>query len=176
MGQEINQMIERLIPQLQQFWTLIFLIAVLMGLTLAGGGLYRLAKSGGRVGAGSPGMPKTMVFSGIMIMNVPAVLDTLSMSTLNEPSVQALSYIPPESAGKMYIQLAVYLIQIIGLCAILRGWNQMDKINRAGDAAFTKASAHIIAGFMDVNIVEWFRVFGFTFGGPIQDAVQFTFG
>jgi hypothetical protein len=135
-----------------------------------------LGKSGGRAGAGSPTMPKMTVLIGIIILNIPAVLDTLAMSTLDQPSALTLSYIPPESTGRLYIQLAVYLVQIIGLLALIRGWNLMDRIGRGGDSSFWKASAHIIGGFMAVNIVECFRVLGLSFGGPIQDAVSFTFG
>lgn len=176
MGQEINDMITRIIPQLQQLWTLIFAVSVLMGLILVFTGLYRLGTSGGRAGASSPAMPKITVLIGIIILNIPAVLDTLAMSTLDEPSVQALTYIPPESTGRMYIQLAVYLIQIIGLLALIRGWSLMDKIGRNGDSVFWKASTHIIGGFMAVNIVECFRLVGLSIGGPVQNAVSFTFG
>lgn len=176
MGQEIEQMIARIIPQLQRFWTLIFTLSVLMGLVLVAVGLYRMGKSGGRAGASSPALPKATVLIGIIILNIPAALNSLAMSTLAEPSIQALSYIPPQSAGQSYIRLAIYLIQIIGLCGFIRGWSLMGRIGTSGDAAFWKATTHIIGGFMAVNIVEWFRIFGFSIGGPIQDAISFTLG
>lgn len=179
MGEEINQMIARIIPQLQRFWLPILIISVLMGMTLIIIGLYRFAGAGNRAGSyyRSPlGLSAVMVIAGIVLVNIPAALDTITISTMQQTSMQDLSYVPPQTMGRSYIQLAVYLIQIIGLCGFIRGWNLMAKIGNRGDSAFWKATAHIIGGAWAVNIIGFFHMLGLSFGGPIQDAVSFTLG
>jgi hypothetical protein len=177
MGQEINHMIERIIPQLQQFWLLILVISILTGLVFIIGGLLRLAGSGGRMGQQSRyASSSALVLCGFVLVNIPAALDTITLSTMAQASMQSLSYAPPESAGRNYIRLAVYIVQLVGICGFIRGWNLMGKIGSRGDGAFWKATTHVIGGCWAVNIIGFLRMIGFSFGGPIGQAVNFTLG
>jgi hypothetical protein len=179
MGEEINQMISRVIPHLQRLWLPILIISVLMGLTLIIVGLYRFAGAGNRAGAyhrNPLSLSAVMVIAGIVLVNIPAALDTITMSTMQQASMQDMSYVPPQSMGRSYIQLAVYLIQLVGLCGFIRGWSLMGKIGSQGDSAFWRSTAHIIGGAWAVNIIGFFHMLGLSFGGPIQDAVSFTLG
>lgn len=176
MDQEINQMIERIIPQMQKFWLPILIISVLMGLAFIIIGMCRFASSGSRMGfQRAPLNGSTMlVLMGIVLTNIPAALDTLAFSTMQQASMQELSYMPPAGIGRNYIRLAVYLIQLVGLCAFIRGWGLMGHIGNRG--GFGRAATHIIGGAWAVNIIGFFHMLGLSFGGPIQQAVQFTFG
>jgi hypothetical protein len=175
MDQEINQMIERIIPQLQKFWLPILLFSVLMGLSLMTIGLCRQAAAGNRVGfQRSPlSVNMVLVLIGFVLINVPAALDTISLSTLQQPSMQELSYMPPAGIGRLYIQLAVYIIQLVGLCAFVRGWGLMRDFGSR--RVFGRSAAHIIGGVWAVNIIVFWQMCGKSAGGPIQEAVQFTF-
>lgn len=177
MDDEFVQMIERLTLQLQEFWTPILYLSVLIGLIFIIMGLYYAGKSGGRVGAAkSLSMSTLSLLVGFVLINIPAALDTMALSTLQQTSMQELSYSGSEGTGQIYIQLAVYIIQLVGLVGFIRGWVMIRRINSSGDSAFWWATTFIIGGCWAVNIVEVLRVLGRSFGGPVQDAIQFTIG
>ena len=89
MGQELNQMIERIIPQLQKFWMPILIISVLMGLTFIIAGLCRLAVSGSRMGHQRTPLngSTALVLAGVILTNIPGALDTLTLSTMQQASI-----------------------------------------------------------------------------------------
>jgi hypothetical protein len=176
MDQEINQMIERIIPQLQKLWLPILIFSVLMGLSLIIIGLCRQAAAGNRMGSQRSALSVNMVLVliGFVLTNIPAALDTVALSTLQQPSIQELSYMPPEGIGRLYIQLAVYIIQLVGLCAFARGWSLMRDFGSR--RVLGRSAAHIIGGAWAVNIIGFWAMAGKSFGGPIQEAVQFTLG
>jgi hypothetical protein len=170
-------MIERVIPHLQKFWMPILAISFLMGLAFIVVGLFKMAEAGNRFShqrtpfSGS----SLMVLIGIVLMNIPGVLDTLTLTTLQQPSMQELSYMPPEGVGRSYIRLAIYIVQLVGLCAVVRGCALLRMTARNG-GGFGRAVTHTIGGAWAVNIIGFFRMVGLTVGGPIQNAVQFTLG
>lgn len=176
MGQEINQMIQRIIPQLQKMWLPILVFSVVMGLSLMVIGFCRQAAAGNRVGYHRSGLSVNMVLviTGFALTNIPAALDTIALTTLQQPSIQELSYMPPEGPGRLYIQLAVYIVQLVGLCAAVRAFGLMSEIGRR--PVLTRCAAHLIGGTWAVNIIGFWQMLGFSFGGPMQEAVQFTFG
>jgi hypothetical protein len=176
MDQEINQMIERIIPQLQKLWLPILIISALVGLTLMIIGLCRQAAAGNRMGSQrSPlSVNIVLVLIGFVLTNIPAALDTIALSTLQQPSIQELSYMPPEGIGRLYIQLAVYIIQLVGLCAFSRGLVLMREFGTR--PVIGRTAAHLIGGAWAINIIGFWAMAGKSFGGPIQEAVQFTFG
>lgn len=169
MGQQINQMIDRLIPQMQQFWALIATIITLIGLTLLIVALVRRIKRTNHAGHTGKGLDSALFIAGVVLVSAYAMLDTLAMTVFQEASMNSLSYEPPESIGQKYIIIAVYIIQTVGLCGFARGWIIINK-------AFTWGATHIIGGFLAVNIVAALKSLGLTFGGAIQDAVQITIG
>ena len=57
----------------------------------------------------------------VLLLNLPALMDSLSMTVFNQSSEQSLSYSPPSSPGSVYIQFAVYAIATVGLIGIARG-------------------------------------------------------
>jgi hypothetical protein len=172
MGEEINRMIERIIPQMQQFWVLIVAIITLTGLAILIIGLIQIVKNANRSGANQGnrfGSGSILLLIGFILINTYAALDSLSMSVFHETSMNSLSYLPPESLGQKYIQLAVYIIQMVGLCGFVKGWLIINK-------SYAWGITHIIGGFLAVNLVATLKSLGLSLGGPIQDAIQFTLG
>lgn len=57
----------------------------------------------------------------VLLLNLPALMYSLSMTVFNQSSEQSLSYSPPSSPGSVYIQFAVYAIATMGVIGIARG-------------------------------------------------------
>jgi len=177
MGDELNQMIDRIIPQLQKLWLPIVIIAALIGLTLMITGLVRIGKKSNKIGANNGGgvsADAIMVLVGFILLNTYAALDTICMSTMAQTSMRSLSYMPSEGPGRAYIQLAVYIIQLVGIYGFICGWNRIKDIGYKSDGVFWKGATQIIGGCWAVNIIGFFQALGLSMGGMVQDAIQFT--
>lgn len=110
--------VANVIPHLQQWWPVIIRLAYLIGIVFAVVSLVQAVSRKQRFNR------STAVWSficAVLLLNLPALMDSLSMTVFNQSSEQALSYSPPSSPGSIYIQFAVYAIASIGVIGIARG-------------------------------------------------------
>ena len=108
--------VANVIPHLQQWWPVIIRLAYLIGIVFAVVSLVQAVSRKQRFNR------STAVWSficAVLLLNLPALMDSLSMTVFNQSSEQALSYSPPSSPGSIYIQFAVYAIASIGVMALI---------------------------------------------------------
>ena len=108
------------------------------------------------------------VLSGVLLLNLPGLMDATSWTIFNDVSNQALSYSAPTAdVYGLYIQLAVYIIILVGLIATGRG---VLMIRRQAYDPFVMGTAmfHIIGGVIAVNIISFAEMVGETAGGDVD--------
>ncbi len=164
--------VANVIPHLRQWWPVIIQLASLVGLgfaltsfVLAVSGKHRFNRS-----------PAVWTFvCAVLLLNLPAFMDSLAMTVFNQSSERSLSYSPPDSPASVYIQFAVYGIATIGVIGIARGLCLMrDTPNRAMN--FSRGIVHLIGGIIAVNLVTFLRGLGATIGGDVQTYVARIIG
>ena len=114
-------------------------------------------------------------WAAVLLLNLPSLMDALSMTVFNQTSEQSLGYSPPSSPGAIYIQFAVYAIQIVGVIGIARGVCLLrDTPNQAMN--FSRGIVHLFGGTLAVNLVSFLRGIGATVGGDVQTYVAKIIG
>ena len=114
----MNNYVANVIPHLQQWWPVLVRLAYLVGVAFAVVSLGQAISHKHRFNR------STAVWTfvcAVLLLNLPALMDSLSMTVFNQSSEQSLSYSPPSSPGSVYIQFAVYAIATVGLIGIARG-------------------------------------------------------
>ena len=158
--------VANVIPHLQQWWPVIIRLAYLIGIVFAVVSLVQAVSRKQRFNR------STAVWSficAVLLLNLPALMDSLSMTVFNQSSEQALSYSPPSSPGSIYIQFAVYAIGIArGLCLIRDTPNQSMNLSRG--------LVHLFGGILAVNLVTFLRGLGATVGGDVQTYIANIIG
>lgn len=96
----MDNYVANVIPHLQQWWPVIIRLSYLAGLgfaltacVLAISGKHRFNRSSA---------VWTFVCA-VLLLNLPALMDSLAMTVFNQSSEQSLSYSPPSSPGSVYI-------------------------------------------------------------------------
>ena len=162
--------VANVIPHLQQWWPVIIRLAYLIGIVFAVVSLVQAVSRKQRFNR------STAIWSficAVLLLNLPALMDSLSMTVFNQSSEQALSYSPPSSPGSIYIQFAVYAIASIGviargLCLIRDTPNQSMNLSRG--------LVHLFGGILAVNLVTFLRGLGATVGGDVQTYIANIIG
>ena len=95
--------VANVIPHLQQWWGTIIVISYVIGIGLALRALFIAATSNNRINKNSALLALT---AAMLLLNLPSLMDSLSMTIFNQGSEQALSYSPPSHPGSIYIQFA----------------------------------------------------------------------
>lgn len=156
--------ISNIIPILQQWWSIIFILAYLMGVIFAVSAPFQVISHKNRYNKA----PALWSFvCAVLLLNLSTFMDSLSLTIFNTTSEQGLSYSPPESPGSVYIQFAVYSIMLIGAIGIVRGvylWR--DTPNQPMN--FPRGLVHLIGGIFAVNLVDFLSGIGATIGGDVQ--------
>lgn len=156
--------VANVIPHLQQWWPVIIRLAYLIGIVFAVVSLVQAVSRKQRFNR------STAIWSficAVLLLNLPALMDSLSMTVFNQSSEQALSYSPPSSPGSIYIQFAVYGIAR-GLCLIRDTPNQSMNLSRG--------LVHLFGGILAVNLVTFLRGLGATVGGDVQTYIANIIG
>lgn len=168
----MDNYVANVIPHLQQWWPVIIRLSYLAGLgfaltacVLAISGKHRFNRSSA---------VWTFVCA-VLLLNLPALMDSLAMTVFNQSSEQSLSYSPPSSPGSVYIQFAVYAIATVGIIGIARGLCLMrDTPNQTMN--FSRGIVHLFGGILAVNLVTFLRGLGATIGGDVQTYVARILG
>ena len=161
--------VANVIPHLQQWWPVIIRLAYLIGIVFAVVSLVQAVSRKQRFNR------STAIWSficAVLLLNLPALMNSLSMTVFNQSSEQALSYSPPSSPGSIYIQFAVYAIASIGVIGIARGLCLIrDTPNQS-----SRGLVHLFGGILAVNLVTFLRGLGATVGGDVQTYIANIIG
>ena len=164
--------VANVIPHLQQWWPVIIVLAYLVGIGFA---MVSLAQSVSHKHRFNRSTAVWTLWAAVLLLNIPALMDSLAMTVFNQTSEQSLSYSPPSSPGSVYIQFAVYAIQIVGVIGIARGVCLLrDTPNQAMN--FSRGIVHLFGGTLAVNLVSFLRGIGATVGGDVQTYVAKIIG
>lgn len=164
--------VANVIPHLQLWWPAVIVLAYAVGVGLAVLSLVRMA---GRAQRGGRGTAYFTFVSAVLLLNLPAFMDSLSLTVFNQTSEQTLSYAPPSSPGSVYIQFALYAIMTVGVIGIIRGICLLrDSPNQA--MSFSRGIVHIVGGIIAVNLVTFLRGIGATVGGDVQTYIARIIG
>lgn len=113
--------------------------------------------------------------AGVALLNAPGLLNVLSYTLFSNESVQELSYTPPGHEGQIYVQFAVYVVAVVGLCAIARGILIMRRTDQ-NNHELSRALIHLAGGIICVNLPQFLRMLGATLGGEVQTTVELLIG
>ncbi len=164
--------IANVIPHLQQWWPVIVLLSYLIGLAF---GVISLVQAVSQKQRFNRSVAVWTFWVAVLLLNLPSLMDSLSMTVFNQTSEQSLSYSPPASPGAVYIQFAVYAIQTVGLIGIMRGLCLLrDTPNQSMN--FSRGIVHLFGGIIAVNLVSFLRGIGATVGGDVQTYVAKIIG
>ena len=164
--------IVNVIPHLQLWWPVIVLLSYLIGL---GFGVVSLVQAVSQKQRFNRSVAVWTFWVAVLLLNLPSLMDSLSMTVFNQTSEQSLSYSPPASPGAVYIQFAVYAIATVGVIGIARGACLMrDTPNQAMN--FSRCIVHLFGGIIAVNLVTFLRGIGATLGGDVQTTIAKIIG
>ena len=168
----MDNYVANVIPHLQQWWPVLIRLAYLVGLVFAIVSFTQAVSHKQRFNR------STAVWSlwcAVLLLNLPTLMDSLSMTVFNQSSEQTLSYSPPASPGSVYIQFAVYAIATVGVIGIARGICLLrDTPNQAMN--FSRGIVHLFGGIIAVNLVTFLRGIGSTIGGDVQTYIASIIG
>ena len=164
--------VANVIPHLQQWWPVIITLAYLVGVAFTVVAAVQAVSQKHRFNR------STAVWSfwaAVLLLNLPTLMDSLSMTVFNQSSEQSLSYSPPSHPGSVYIQFAVYAIMSVGIIGAIRGiclfWGAAAKPEN-----LSRAIVHTFGGAVAVNIVKFLRGIGATTGGDVQTYIANIIG
>ena len=164
--------VANVIPHIQQWWPVIRILAYLVGVSFAVLSMVQAICHKHRF---NRSIAAWTFVSAVLLLNLPAFMDSLSMTVFNQSSEQSLSYAPPSSPGSVYIQFAVYAIGIVGIIGIARGLCLLrDTPNQAMN--FSRGIVHLFGGILAVNLVTFLRGIGATVGGDVQSYIAKIIG
>lgn len=164
--------VANVIPHIQQWWSVIIILAYLIGLSFA---LISCAQAVSRKNRFNRSTAVWAFWAAVLLLNLPTLMDSLSLTVFNQSSEQTLSYTPPSSPGSVYIQFAVYAIMTVGIIGIIRGVCLMrDTANQSMN--FSRGIVHLVGGIMAVNIVTFLRCIGATIGGDVETYITTIIG
>lgn len=168
----MDNYVANVIPHLQQWWPVLVRLAYLIGVSFAVMSLGQAVSHKHRFNR------STAVWTfvcAVLLLNLPALMDSLSMTVFNQSSEQSLSYSPPSSPGSVYIQFAVYAIATVGVIGIARGLCLMrDTPNQPMN--LIRGIVHLFGGILAVNLVTFLRGIGATIGGDVQTYIARILG
>lgn len=164
--------VANVIPHLQQWWPVLIVLAYLVGIGFVMMSVVQAVSHKNRFNRA----PAVWSFlAAVLLLNLPTLMDSLSMTLFNASSEQTLSYTPPSSEGSVYIQFAVYAIMTIGMIGIARGVCLLrDTPNQS--ANFSRAITHMVGGIIAINLVTFLRGIAVTIGEDVQSYVAKILG
>ena len=162
----MDNYVANVIPHLQQWWPVLVRLAYLIGVSFAVMSLGQAVSHKHRFNR------STAVWTfvcAVLLLNLPALMDSLSMTVFNQSSEQSLSYSPPSSPGSVYAIATVGVIGIArGLCLMRDTPNQPMNLSRG--------IVHLFGGILAVNLVTFLRGIGATIGGDVQTYIARILG
>jgi len=164
--------VANVIPHLQQWWPVIITLAYLVGVAFTVVAAVQAISHKHRFNRATA---MWSFWAAVLLLNLPTLMDSLSMTVFNQSSEQSLSYSPPSHPGAVYLQFAVYGIMTVGAIGIARGICLMrDTPNQAMN--MSRGIVHLFGGILAVNIIPFLRGIGATVGGDVQSYVTKIIG
>ena len=111
--------VANVIPHLQQWWPSLIRLFYLIGVVF---GVVSLVQAVNPKHRFNRGVSAWAFVTAVLLLNFPALMDSLAMTVFNQTSEQELSYSPPSSPGSVYIQFAVYAIATVGIIGTPEGF------------------------------------------------------
>lgn len=164
--------VANVIPHLQQWWPSLIRLFYLIGIVFGIISFIQAVNPKHRFNRGIAGWA---FVTAVLLLNFPALMDSLAMTVFNQTSEQTLSYSPPSSPGSVYIQFAVYAIATVGIIGIARGLCLIRYASQQG-MNFSRGIVHIFGGIIAVNLVTFLRGIGATIGGDVQSYIAKIIG
>lgn len=164
--------ISNIIPHLQQWWPVILVLSYLAGVVFA---IVAAAQAISHKHKYTRSVSVWTFFSGVLLLNLPAFLDSLSLTVFNSSSEQTLSYVPPSNPGSVYIQFAAYAIMSVGLVGVARGICLLRDTPQK-PSNLSRGIIHLIGGIIAINIIQFLRGIGATIGGDVQSYISTIIG
>ncbi len=109
--------------------------------------------------------PLTELFVAIILLYWPSLLQVMLQSTFGSPNILAYTA-PSGSQYKLMFELAGRIVQFIGFVSFIRGWVLFTHIGSHGGqpGMFGKATAHVFAGLLAINIFGTWQMLEKIFG------------
>jgi hypothetical protein len=163
------EILQNLIRELQPVWPFLHYIAYLIGACIAIASLKSFCDQN----TSKAGSLISLIACAAML-SLPTVLDSLALTLFGKTSLHSLSYTRlDDSPTQLYINVAVYLIQIVGIISIIKAFYMMTLIRRSNDPALSpRIWSHLIGGICCVNPTEFIKMLGATVGGEIQSSIS----
>ena len=168
----MESLIGKLIPVFQEWWEPLKILFYFIGTLFLIGGLQAVTNP---LSSNRRGRHLLTIVASILLLNIPSLLDTMSLTFFNSSSEQMLSYAPPAHPGSIYVQVFVLGTMVIGLVSLARGCMYLKASNN-GEPQVSRAVVHIVAGTLAVNIVQFLHVIGATFGGDVESTINIVIG
>ena len=164
--------VANVIPHLQQWWPVLITLSYLVGVAFV---IVSGVQAISQKQRFSRSTAVWTFWAAVLLLNLPTLMDSLSMTIFNQTSEQTLSYSPPSSPGSVYIQFAVYGIATVGVIGIARGICLLrDTPNQAMN--LSRGIVHLFGGIIAVNLVTFLRGIGATIGGDVQSYIAKIIG
>jgi len=144
-----------------------------VGIGLVFSGINRLKKLGHRtafmnVDSGVTG-PLMLIVLGVALAAFPSFLSVLNQSVWNDTAIKDVSVLAldqKDSSLEEQLKPLIFMIQLIGMVALLRGVLILSKSTGQGaqPGTISKGFVHIFGGFLAINILQTFSIVSKTFG------------
>lgn len=168
----IENYVANVIPHIQRWWPVIIILAYTVGIAFA---VLSFVQAVSRKQRFNRATAIWAFWAAVLLLNLPALMDSLAMTVFNKTSEQELAYTPPSSPGSVYIQFAVYAIMTVGVIGIVRGICLLrDTPNQP--ANLSRAIVHMLGGIIAVNLVMFLQGIGATIGGDVQTYITTIIG
>ena len=168
---DFTAMMQSIAATLTPVQELVVWVAYIMGVVFTYRALYHLKVYGElrTMMASRTGLkePLTYLMVAAIFIYLPTALEIVLQTTFGDESVVAysdLSYANAADYGQAF-RSVLYLIQIVGLIAFIRGWMIIAKGTAEGQqAGWGKGLMHIVGGIMAINIVATSNIVTATLG------------
>lgn len=160
--------IENITNALTPWWNTLIILCYVFGTALCLIAAYQAINSQQKHGGSA--FVWTFI-TAVLLLNLPAFMNSVSMTLFNQASTQELSYTSNAPNVAEYITFAVRAVMLMGILGVFRGINFLrDTPQRAKD--IPRAVTHCIGGTLAINIVQFLHAIGATAGGDIQSYIQ----
>ncbi|MDR1038081.1 MAG: hypothetical protein LBT40_16415 [Deltaproteobacteria bacterium] len=162
-----------LTSHLQGWWGVVTALLCLAGFAITVVSVASIARRGGA--AARWGAVAFALAAGVLLLNLPGLLDSLAYSLFGHGSVQGLSYSPPEHAASDYVRFAIHLLALVGLVGLGRGVLLLkDAPDRPGQMG--RALTHIAGGILCVNFPATLKIIARSLGTDVVGIVAVITG
>lgn len=178
----LDQMMKQFVSNIYDpIFSLIGVLAFIVGLVFIIKGILRMSKTGTDPRAASPKDVIIYLIIGTVLVSLSTVLPMMLQTVLgtgtanNADSFKSIikwSNLTTGTTDKMDETVVAILrfVQIVGLIAFFRGWLIIKTAVEGGQATIPQGATHIIGGAMAINIGDMLSIFNKTFGTDVINA------